>query len=131
MSDVYDSKAWRQRMGSPSDDRIGILFCMDGTAIYEGCSVTPAEYQMLSLPPQLRVKPEYMFLSLLLPTKLKAVSQKKYFDFIVAMELNPLAAVGVRHPGGNTKVIVFGTSFDLPAKDKFFGLRGLCSASLF
>ena len=116
-------------MGPVHNDRIGMLFCMDGTAIYDGLSVTPAEYQVLSLHPSLRVKPEWMFLSLLMPTKLKAASQKKYFDFLVAAELNPLAAVGVRHPGGTTKVIVFGTSFDLPQKDKFFGLRGLCSVT--
>ena len=65
-------------------------------------------------------------LSLLLPTELlKAVAQKKYFDYLVVVELNPLAAVGVRHAGGHTKVIVFTTTFDLPAKDKFFGLRGV------
>ena len=111
-------------MGPPTNDRMGILFCMDGTAIYEGHSVTPAEYQNLNLPPGLRHKPEYMFLSLLLPTEMKAYLQKKYFDFVVAKELNPLATVGVSHPEGTTKVIVFGCSFDLPAKDKFFGLRG-------
>ena len=108
-------------MGPANRDRIGLLFCMDGTSIYDGCSVTPAEYQNMSLPPALRHKPEYMFLSLLLPTKMKASRQKKYFDFVVAKELNP---VGVSHPEGTTKVIVFGSSFDLPAKDKFFGLRG-------
>lgn len=113
-------------MGPPSSDRMGFLFCMDGTAIYDGCSVTPAEYINLNLSPALRSKAKYMFLSALLPTKMKAVSQKKYFDFIIAKELNPLAAVGVTHPEGTTKVIVFSSSFDLPAKDKFFGLRGAC-----
>ena len=108
-----------------SDRSIGLIFCMDGTSIYDGCSVTPAEFQNASLPPKLWVKSEYTMLSLLLPTKLKAVSQKKYFDFLVAVELNPLAAVGVRHPGGHTKVIVFTTIFDLPVKDKFFGLRAV------
>lgn len=111
-------------MGPANSGRMGFLFCMDGTAIYEGHSVTPAEYQNLNLPPALRHRTEFMFLSLLLPTKMKACRQKKYFDFIVAKELNPLAVVGVSHPEGTTKVIVFGTSFDLPAKDKFFGLRG-------
>ena len=112
-------------MGPVSKDRIGLIFCMDGTAIYDGCSVTPAEYQNVNLPPKLRAKAEYMMLSLLLPTELKAIAQQKYFDYLVAVELNPLAAVGVRHAGGHTKVIVYTTTFDLPAKDKFFGLRGV------
>lgn len=84
----------------------------------------PAEYQVLSLPPQLRHKPEYTLLSLLVPAHLKPASQKKYFDFVVAVELNPLATVEVQHRHVRTKVKVFTTTFDLPGRDKFFNLRG-------
>lgn len=130
VSDVYDCSAWQQRMGSPqNDDRIGLLMCVDGTPIYPGCSVTPMEYQVLSLPPQLRTKTEYMLLSMVFPSSIKSGAQKKYFDFVVGVELNPLATVGVGHAGGFTKAIVFGTPLDLPARDKFFQLRGM-SATL-
>ena len=111
-------------MGSADDDRIGLLLCEDGVPIYPGCTVTPMEYQVVSLPPALRTKEEFMLLSMLFPNGLKAQSQKKYFDFIVGVELNPLATVGVRHAGGSTKVIVFGSTLDLPGRDGFFQLRG-------
>lgn len=123
-SDVYDSPAWRERMGSPRNNRIGVLLCADGTPIYPGCSVTPVEYQMLSLSPMHRAKMEFMFLSMLMPSTLKPGAQKKYFDFLVAVELNPLATVGVPSVNGFTKVIVFGTPLDLPGRDKFFQFRG-------
>ena len=111
-------------MGSAQDDRIGLLFCADGVPIYPGCSVMPAEYSVLSLPPQLRHRPEFMLLSMLFPDHLKPAAQKKYFDFVVGIEINPLATVGVRHETGFTKVVIFTTTFDLPARDKFFQLRG-------
>ena len=127
ISDVYDCSAWQQRMGSADNDRIGLLLCQDGVPIYPGCTVTPMEYQVMSLPPTLRIKEEYMLLSMLFPSSLKARSQKKYFDFIVGVELNPLATVGVRHANGSTKVIVFSSTLDLPGRDSFFQLRGILS----
>lgn len=125
VSDVYDCSAWEKRMGQ-NNDRIGILLCADGVPIYTGRSVVPLVCQMLSLPPNLRTKEEYMLLSMLFPATLKAGAQKKYFDFLVGVELNPLATVGVRHANGFTKVVVFGSTLDLPGRDNFFQLRGLC-----
>ena len=111
-------------MGPPQNDRIGVLLCADGTPIFPGCSVTPVELEILSLPPKERIKEEYMPLSMLFSTTLKCAAQKKYFDFVVAVDLNPLATVGARHTSGFTKVIVFGTPLDLPGRDKFFRFRG-------
>ena len=51
ISDIYDRKAWKQRMGPVSNDCIDLIFfIMDGTT---GCSVTPAEYQNANLAPKL------------------------------------------------------------------------------
>ena len=85
----------------------------------------PAEFQILSLPPQLRTNPDFMLLSLLIPATLKESSQKKYFDYLVKAELNYLATTGLSRPGGRkTKAKVFGVTLDLPGRDKFLWLRG-------
>ena len=45
---------------------------------------------------------------------------------MVNTELNALATTGIPHPSGRgtIRVIIFGTPFDLPGRDKFFWLRG-------
>ena len=130
VSDVYDCDAWQCRFGIPSigNNRIVVLYCTDGIPAFKskGVSLMPGMYIILSLPPHLRYKPQYMLLSVLIPSSLKAASQKKFYDYIVANELNPLAVVGIRprHRHSYTKVKVFGISLDLPGRDKFLWLRG-------
>ena len=112
-------------MGSPENDRIGLVMCADGVPIYPGYSVMPVQYKVESLPPQLRGKVQWMLLGMLFKDHMKPGAQKKFFDFLVAVELNPLASVGIRNAnGGHTKVIIFTTTCDLPGRDKFFQLRG-------
>ena len=84
----------------------------------------PAEFQILSLPPQFRSKLQFMLLVLLIPATLKPLQQKKYFDYL-SEELNYLATVGLRcGPRGTIKAQVFGITLDLPGRDKFLSLRG-------
>ena len=129
-SDVYDCKAWQRRMelvkAWPDDDCIMLLICIDAIAAFKngGMSLMPAEFMILNLPPQFRSKPDYMFLSLLIPAHLKATAQKRYFDYLVDTELNPLATTGFIHPRGRARVLVFSSTLDLPGRDKFFRLRG-------
>ena len=110
------------------DDRIGLLFCIDAIPAFRKkkgeLSLMPAEFMILSLPPQVRIKAKYMMLSMLVPASLKAESQKKYFDFLAIAELNYMTTVGLNSPGGRTKVRVFGATLDLPGRDKFMWLRG-------
>ena len=110
------------------DDRIGLLFCIDAIPAFRKkkgeLSLMPAEFMILNLPPQVRIKPKYMMLSMLVPASLKAESQKKYFDFLSVSELNYMTTVGLDSPGGRTKAKVFGVTLDLPGRDKFMWLRG-------
>ncbi len=113
----------------PDDNRIGLLFCIDAIPAFRkkkgDLSLMPAEFQILNLPPQLRVKPRYTLLSMLVPASLKAASQKKYFDYLTTAELNHMATVGLASPAGRTKVRVYGVTLDLPGRDKFMWLRGV------
>ena len=103
-----------------------ILFCIDAIPAFKNITISlmPGEFIILNLPPGFRTKPEWIMMSLLIPSKLTATSQKKYFDYVVENELNPLVTTGIRHPGGTARVLVFGSSLDLPGRDKFFQLRG-------
>ena len=118
-------------MGHFREDRIGLLFCIDDIPAFRinyGGSLMSAEFQILSLPPKLRNNPDFMMLIMLIPARLKAASQKKYFDYLVDTELNYLSTTGVIRPSGNrTKVKVFGITLDLPGRDKFLWLRGYAS----
>ena len=84
----------------------------------------PFEYAIMNLPPGLRMKVCYMLLSLLIPSSLKPEAQKKYFDYVVDTELNPLLTTGIRYDHGIARVMIFGSPLDLPGRDKFFRLRG-------
>ena len=131
ISDVFDTPMWKKKMGPWQLDRIGLLFCIDAIPAFKsknGVSLMPAEFQILSLPPKLRTDTDFMLLTLLIPSKLKESSQKKYFDYIVDAELNYLATTGLRRPSGRmTKAKVFGITLDLPGRDKFLWLRGYAS----
>ena len=117
-------------MGPFSNNRIGMLFCIDAIPAFKekyGYSLMPAVYKFLSLAPKLRNKAQYMMLSMLIPSALKEDAQKKYFDYIVEVELNPMATIGLNNPaGGRTKAKIFGITLDLPGRDKFLWLRGEC-----
>lgn len=105
-----------------------MLFCIDAIPAFKekyGYSLMPAVNKFLSLAPKLRNRAEYMMLSMLIPSELKEGAQKKYFDYIVEVELNPMATIGLNNPtSGRTKAKVFGITLDLPGRDKFLWLRG-------
>ena len=86
----------------------------------------PAESKLLNLSPRLRSKTEYMLLHFLMPSTLKENAQKKYFDYMVQTELNPLATSGIPHPSGRgiIRVLIYATTLDLPGRDKLFWMRG-------
>jgi len=93
----------------------------------KGLSLLLAESMILNLPPKLRYKVQYMLLHFVIAAALKEHEQKKYFDYMVNMELNDLASTGIPHPSGRgtIRVVILGTAFDLPGRDKFFWLRGI------
>ena len=74
MSDVYDTTAWQEFMGPVCFpiSRIGLQFCVDEIPAFDvgSLSLKPAEFIVLSLPPALRTKSEYILLFLLLPNNL-------------------------------------------------------------
>ena len=98
MTDVFDSPEWVKLMGPPTFpcERIGIQLCSDGFPLFDcgSLSLTPVMLKMLSLPPGIRSKPEFMSLLLLLPTNVKNISQKKYYDFAAIYEMNHLFSEG-------------------------------------
>ena len=100
MYDVYDGPEWQKLMGTPTqpNDRIGLQGCSDGFQAFNCGSVSfsPIEFAILSLPPALRFRPEFMLLLALLPTGVKGSSQKKYYDFAASYELNTLFHTGIQ-----------------------------------
>lgn len=57
-------------------------------------SLTPVMSKIVSLPPTLRNKPDFMSILLLLPAGAKNISQKKYYDFAAKYEMNNLYSEG-------------------------------------
>lgn len=95
LCDVYDGSAWKELFGPPvfPNDRIGLLFCIDGIPAFNkenGKSLKPGFLMNLSLPPSERIKPKYIHMWFVMPTDIKGISQKKYYDFLAAWELNDL-----------------------------------------
>ena len=128
---MYDCTAWTARRRQVAAEAgalcIQLLLCMDAIQAFnnQGESLMPAESQILNLRPQLRSKSKFMLLHFLIPSTLKEGQQKKYFDYMVATDLNPLATTGiVTTSGRRVRVLIFSTPFDLPGYDKFFYLRG-------
>jgi hypothetical protein len=123
MTDVMDSPAWQELMGPPSREckRIGLQFCSDGFQAYtnKNCpkSLKPWCMMVLSLPPALRTRSEFMLLSMLMPANVKNYGQKKYFDFVSEFELQQLWHVGV----SGVKVKVFASSMDTPGRADLLG----------
>lgn len=123
MADVYDSPAWKQFMGDAEYpiQRIALLFCVDGIPAFAAgtLSLKPMEFINLSLPPGVRSKSENIMLLMLLPSNLsKGKSQKKYYDFAAAYELNELATTGI----DGVKIKVFTTSMDTKGREELLGL---------
>ena len=99
VTDVYDTKAWHQYMGTPTFpcSRVGLLFCVDAIPAFAAgtLSLKPAEFINLSLPPGVRTKSENILLFMLLPNNLdKGAAQKKYYDFAAEYELIEMATIG-------------------------------------
>ena len=94
LSDIYDGDAWKKFMGPPScpEKRIGLVFCIDGfPANKEGSvSVKPGGFMNVSLPPTQRAKAENMLIMIVIPTGVKDVAQRKYYDWMAKFELNSL-----------------------------------------
>ena len=123
VSDVYDSPAWQQFMGKPKKpcDRIGLQACTDGFQAYASgtLSLKPIVFSILSLPPSLRYKSEFMLLLMFLPTNVKAWGQKKYFDFAARYELHSLYTRGI----DGIKVKIFSMSMDTVGRHELLGMQ--------
>ena len=99
VTDVYDTVAWQQFMGTPTFPitRAGVLFCVDAIPCFAvgTLSLEPAEFIILSLTPSVRTKSENILLLMLLPNNLaKGPAQKKYYDFAADYELKDMATRG-------------------------------------
>jgi len=94
LCDVFDSKAWKDLFGDPvfPNNRIGLVFCVDAIPAFaeKGMSIKPGLLMVASLPPSERGKPENIHMWFIMPTSIKGISQKKYFDFLARWELNDL-----------------------------------------
>ena len=123
MSDVYDSPRWAEVMGPCTArlQRIGLHYCVDGIPAFKpgGLSLKPAEFMILSLAPWERIKPENMLLHMLLPSKLKGESLKKYYDWAASYELNDLYTSGVE----GVKVVQFGNTMDTPGRSELLAMK--------
>ena len=98
MADVYDCPEWQSLMGPPQSpcESIGLQGCSDGFQAHNtgSLSMKPIVYAIMSLPPALRYRSEFMMLSMLLPANAKAFGQKKYYDFSSKFEMNALFYTG-------------------------------------
>ncbi len=123
MSDIYDSRAWKQFMGKPKQpcDRIGLQGCTDGFQAFDSgtLSFKPIVFSIASLPPALRYKSEFMLLLMLLPSNAKSLGLKKYFDFAARYELNSLFTKGI----DGVKVKIFGMSMDTIGRHELLGMQ--------
>ncbi len=112
MSDVYDSPAWRRKMGVPKNpiDRIGLLACGDGIPPFRNgqISLTLYEFVIVSLPPEERYKMKNLLIHMLTKTNLSARQSKKYFDFAANYEINELQSAGV----DGVRLILFANTMD-------------------
>ena len=98
ISDVYDGQAWHGFVGSATAplERIVLQGCMDAIPAFQcgSLSLKPMMFSNLSVAPKFRMKAEFMFLYMLIPTNIKNFSQKKFFDYVAKRELNDLYDTG-------------------------------------
>ena len=105
--------------------RMGLLMCVDAVPAFHAMrkgapSLMPTELINLSLPAHLRYDPDNMIIWMLIPAKMSASAQLKYFNYLVKTELNPLQETGVPGPDGPVLIKLFGASLDLKGKEKFY-----------
>ena len=99
-----------------------LLCCLDGIPAFtcNGISLMPCEFMLLNLPPWIRFKVDNMFISMLIPHDLSPKAQKKYFDKVIACDLNPMMREGLHVADDEPPVLV-----------KIFGqVRCLCCTHL-
>ena len=115
-TDVYDSPHWRRVMGPVTQnlERIGLQLCVDAIPAFQhgGLSVKPLEFMILSLPPAHRTQTRNMLLCMLIPSQLKGLAARKYYDWAAQYEMNDLHLRGV----SGVRAIVYGTSLDAPGR---------------
>ena len=148
VTDVYDAPRWREVMGATSGklDRIAVQLCVDGVESFNNGSVAesvkPLQYCVLSFPPHLRYKTEYMLLQMLIPASLKGQAAKKYYDWAANYEMNdlhgtltvtdcllrghevtlshiPLVDNGVE----GVRVLLYGTTLDSPGRRELLQMQ--------
>ena len=99
-----------------------LLCCLDGIPAFtcNGITLMPCEFMLLNLPPWIRFKVENMFISMLIPHSLSPQAQRKYFNKVIEVDLNPMAREGLHvDKGPPVYVKVFGQTLDLKGKEKF------------
>lgn len=143
MSDVYDGQVWQEFVGSATASLERIVFqgCVDAIPAFQcgSFSLKPFMLSNFSVAPKFRMKPEFMFLYMLIPTIIKGFAQKKYFDYVAKRELNDLYETGAGfricyylscflstflycNLGiSGVKVKIFGMSMDTPGRAELLG----------
>lgn len=121
MTDIYDAPAWQEFMGPITypNTRIGLQYCIDGFPVNgeRTKSMKIGGFMNLSLPPTARGKPENMSIAIVIPTAIKDVGQKKYYDWMATYELNDLFYKGVE----GVFVKIFSSSMDTPGRAELMG----------
>lgn len=122
-TDIFDAPRWSRVMGTCTRrlTRIGLQYCVDGIPAFKnnGLSVKPAEFMILSLPPEVRCRPKYMLLHMLIPANLKGQQLKKYYDWAAKFEMKSLHSRGV----DGVRAIVYGTSLDAPGRAEILQMK--------
>ena len=73
--------------------RIGLLLCLDAIPAFNlnrkgAPSLMPTEWVNLSLPAHMRYDPDNMIVWVLIPADMSAEAQRKYFEYLIEVELN-------------------------------------------
>lgn len=112
-------------MGAPSSPtkRIGLVLCTDGIPAFgkhkESISLKPIQLMNVSLPPAIRCLVNYILLIGLLPDKLKATQQRKYYDFFARHELDDIFNNGIN----GIKIQLFSLSMDTKGREEILGMQ--------
>ena len=83
----------------------------------------PWQVCILSLPPWLRYRPEFILCLGVIPNQLKLKQAKKYYDFASEYEMNQLHIYGVN----GVRVILYGTSLDTPGRRELLSMQAVTS----
>ena len=125
ISDIYDTPRWQEKIGraTPLLSRIVVQMCVDSFPAYgrkELHSLKPVQYLILSLPPWLRYKTEFMLVQMLIRADLKGQAAKKYYDW-AADEMNDLSFDGV----DGVKLLIFGDTLDSPGRRELLNMQAV------